>query len=283
MASREKVGLVVAMLAEAFARPTSPALFEAYHVALGDLPDRALDVAGTAVLRASGRFMPTPGELRALALTAGRGIEAQVDEAWHTVCTAIDRWGGGRSVNFRDALINATVRYLGGWEYVCRRPVEEFEKWFKRDFIATYTRFLQVGCPAKATGYLVGEVERANAGWIGRTYGRGQRFELPAPAEVAAPYVPQIESRPVAEQIARRPADVPRLELQRVGSSGFRCGPEGEDDVRPRVALAQVAGRAEGPEVSGRGAGNDECGIGGISGRDPSGDEPLRGAAGDER
>ena len=216
MASRKQVGLVVAMLAEAFGRKTTPALFEAYQIALGDVSDHAVGTAGKAALCGTGGFMPTPGQLRELALTDGRGMGSRVDEAWETLNKAIDRFGSTKSVNFRDGLINATVRTLGGWEYICQRPVEEFAKWVKRDFTATYTRLMQSGCSLDSTRYLPGAVERENAAWVGKPYGNGEKlYQHPAPEEVAAPYTPLLEAPPATQQLTQRPAELPKLEIKK--------------------------------------------------------------------
>ena len=216
MASREKVGVVVGMLCEAFNRKPSVPMIEAYYIGIGDLSDEAIDAAGTAVLRGDYKFMPTPGELRGLASTNGAGVEARCDAAWMVFNRAIDAHGGARSVNFRDALINATVRLLGGWERCCTLPKEEFEKWYRKDFFATYTRLMASGCPQEASGYLIGECERQNGGWVGQEYGKGGKpYELPAPEDVASPYEPALLSPPAAQQITKRSAGIPVIEFKR--------------------------------------------------------------------
>ncbi len=216
MASREKIGVTVAMIAEAYTRPTSPAFFEAYYVALSDLPDESIDVAGTAVLRGGGKFMPTPGEIRALAITGGAGVESRVDAAWATLVKAVEMYGHTKSVNFRDGLINATVRQLGGWEFICLKPYSDFETWVKKDFSATYTRFMQSGCSDESMRYLPGLSERENYQWIGRSdWGKGEKvFELPTPADVDSPYKPLALSPPAAKQITKRPVEIPRIQFK---------------------------------------------------------------------
>lgn len=217
MASKEKIAVTIAALCEAFNRSPTKATFMAYEIGLGDISDEQLDRAALATLQsASQKFMPTPGELRALALTEGRGVESRVDEAWSTLNRAIDKFGAGRSVNFRDGLINATVRMLGGWERICQLPVEEFEKWFQKDFRATYSRFMQSGPPVDSAGYLVGETERVNGTWVGFPCLKdGKIYELPMPEEMDSPYKPLIESPPATTQIGERPADIPRVEFRK--------------------------------------------------------------------
>lgn len=216
MASVKKIATVVAMLCEAFNRKPTTATFKAYEVGLSDVSDEQLNTAANAVLADTAEFMPTPGQLRALALTRGVGYESRADAAWMLLCKAIQKFGGGRSVNFRDGVVNAVVRFLGGWEFVCQRPIEEFEKWTKRDFLAAYTRFMQYGCPPQTTGYLIGSNEKANAGWIGREYGSGGKpYELPAPEDVGCDYEPLVLSAPKQQPVLNQwPRDVPRLELK---------------------------------------------------------------------
>lgn len=219
MASERKIAAVVAMLCEAFSRKPTVATFKAYEIGLAGVSDEQLNAAANAVLADTGEFMPTPGQLRALSQTGGCGYEAQADSAWATLCRAIDKYGGGRSINFRDAVINATIRFMGGWEYICERPKEDFEVWTKKAFLETYVRFMRCGCPTDLTGYLIGGNEKANGVWVGRAVGvEGKPFELPSPEEVGCDYQPLVISKPKQRPaLNNRPAAMPRIELKRVG------------------------------------------------------------------
>ena len=142
--------------------------------------------------------------------------EARVDAAWRSLCLAIDRFGASRSVNFRDALINAAVRHLGGWEFACQKSVDDFETWYRKDFARVYTTLLEQGCPIEAAGYLVGETERTNRQWVGKPYGRsGKLYELPAVEEMPATYTPLLESPKAIPGAPLRPASLPKLELKK--------------------------------------------------------------------
>lgn len=218
MANKQKIAATVGMLCEAFNRKPSAATFMAYEIGLDGITDEQLDRAVHSVLSGGDEFMPTPGQLRALSVTGGLGVDAYADRAWALLCRAIDKFGSARSVNFRDALINATVRFMGGWEFICQRPVEEFEKWTKKDFREAYTRFMQHGCPAELTSYLIGNNEKANVPWIGREYGSGGKpFELPAPEEVSGDYESLLISA-AGQQPAlnHRPSNIPQLQLRKV-------------------------------------------------------------------
>lgn len=218
MASKQKIAAVIGVLCEVYNRQPTAATYRAYEMGLDGISDEQLDRAGLAVLQSSTqKFMPTPGELRLSAFTEGRGIESRIDDAWRSLNRAIDRYGHGRSVNFRDALVNATVRLLGGWERVCRLTRDEFDKWYYKDFRTTYGRLMDSGCPPDAAGYLVGETERLNGPWVGQPCLRdGKPYELPAPYEVNCHYIPMLESPTAEKQICSRPDTLPKLKLKTV-------------------------------------------------------------------
>lgn len=212
-----EVAKSVGLLAATFGAEFDDLKVEAYRIGLECVGSAAIRQATRAILQSGEhKFMPTPGAIRALAMTDGQGVESRCEAAWMILNKAIDAHGAGRSVNFRDALINATVRLLGGWERCCRMPREEFDKWFRKDFIATYCRLMVHGCPLESAGYLAGECERANGPWVGYEYGKGGKpYELPAPEDVASPYEPALLSAPGAQQLTKRPAGLPTIEFKR--------------------------------------------------------------------
>ena len=69
MADKTRVTTAVVALAEAFGRKCSQGTFEAYWQGLGDLTDEQVAAAFQAAIRSPREFMPTPGQLRELALT----------------------------------------------------------------------------------------------------------------------------------------------------------------------------------------------------------------------
>lgn len=192
MASREQIAIVVGMIAEAFDRRLSDAMLEAYLLGLADVTNAQLTQAATAALRSPVPFMPKPGELRALALTDGVGLEACADRAWLRFLEARSRVGASRGVNFCDALINGTVRLLGGWCQACWRPTEELHVWFRKDFYATYARLMTAPPPANQCLPMLGE----QAGIV----------------FVPCDYVPILES---PRELAARPANLPRIEMKK--------------------------------------------------------------------
>jgi len=151
--------IIVAALAEMFNRELSHTGLLLYVQALDDLDvDTVQRAAGLAAKTC--KFFPTPVELRELAGQARPEDRALL--AWEAFATAVERVGGYASPDFDDPLINATVRALGGWQRVCELPTAEFDKWFRQDFVKTYTAFARAGVTGEVTSPLIGYFERTN-------------------------------------------------------------------------------------------------------------------------
>ncbi len=216
MAKRKTIADVVTVLAEVFGRKCTETTIAAYVMALDDLSDEQVNAAGRSLLRSTREFMPTPGQVREVATTNGRGAEAACDAAWLVLDRAVRLCGPDKSVNFRDGLINAAVRLLGGWQRVCALEGENFDKWLRKDFNDKYTMLLAQPPAPDLTGYLPGNLERENAKWIGREYGAGgNKYQLPAPEPIGCPYQPLVLSAPpTAPALSERRAEAPRLGLK---------------------------------------------------------------------
>jgi hypothetical protein len=208
----ETVAHAVGILASMFRVEADEAMVEGYAIGLHGIDPQRIKAATAAVLQQNRQFMPTAGELRELAMSDGKGFEAITTQAWQCLNHGIDRVGYTGSPNFADGLINATVRHLGGWERVCGLTLEEFEKWFKKDFQQTYLSFARNGCSAEMCRPLVGAVERESARYHGLPNPRsGKIYQLPAPVEVGADYVPVVKSLPAPVRAVR---DVPQIEFK---------------------------------------------------------------------
>lgn len=126
---------IIAGLAETFGRNMSRAGLLAYAAGLKDLPVDSIKQAAASVLRNS-RHMPSVAELREL---AGEGsVQARAVMAWDAICDAAGRIGSYHSVDFEDAVVNATVRNLGGWPELISKSGDDFFKWMRMEFIKTY-------------------------------------------------------------------------------------------------------------------------------------------------
>ena len=139
-----------------------------YEMGLEGLSVQQIEHAVKRSLKES-KHMPSPAELRELAgdvSTSERAIAAftALDQA----CAAL---GAYRSVDFDDPIINAAVRSLGGWEYVCYLGKEEFHKWFRKDFLRTYESFARSGVNGDVCRSLPGICEQSNSvkGYLTKT------------------------------------------------------------------------------------------------------------------
>lgn len=203
----------VASLAELFGRELSKPALKLFVKSLSQITDEQAEQAA-AVAASRCKFMPTPSDLIELATSQGTSYEHQATQAWQCLSRAVERHGAAKSVNFRDAVINATVRTLGGWERICGLTSEEFEKWLRKEFDRTYMRFSREGCPGHLTQPLIGSTERENSKFEGKLNPRtGQPYSLPAVVEIEASYQPAVLALPAPE---RKPAELPKLELKTV-------------------------------------------------------------------
>lgn len=146
-------------LASTFRVEPSPALYEGYWMSLDDLPLASVLTAIKSAMRQCER-MPSGAELRKLTGEMGAGTRAV--HAFGALSRAIRQFGAYGSVDFDDAVINATVRNLGGWQRVCSMEAEEFDKWFRRDFERVYSQLCATGISAEAGKYLAGVHEQNN-------------------------------------------------------------------------------------------------------------------------
>ena len=76
MTNRQAFATALAVLGAAYDRPLTPEAIEAYWLALGDIPEQLFAQATHKALRES-KFMPSPSELRELAL--GKDWKAKED------------------------------------------------------------------------------------------------------------------------------------------------------------------------------------------------------------
>ena len=123
----------VTLLAGALRQELTAPLLQGFCMALADLTAAELRQAvGRALCEC--KFMPAPAELRAF---AGRpALSARGPEAWLAVRTAMDRYDYTDSVDF-GPLVNAVVRDLGGWQYLCDQSVPDLV-WREKEFIAKF-------------------------------------------------------------------------------------------------------------------------------------------------
>lgn len=90
-----------------------------YLLALSDIDIALLRKASAHALRTGQSRMPTPGELRRLALQVITGPIPVADEAWGEVQLAIRRHGRCRRPDWSHPLIGRVIAEIGGWRRVC--------------------------------------------------------------------------------------------------------------------------------------------------------------------
>ena len=199
---KKRIADALTAMAEVFGKQASEAWFRGYCMGLEGLTAAQVESAVAKAMRGS-KFMPTPSELRELSGELSTTDRPRL--AWDEFERAVVSIGGYKSPDFADPLINATIRHLGGWQRCCELPAEEFDKWLRKDFEATYATFMRSPPGNEACGPLVGICEQHN---------RVHAADHPVPlVEVGTrlPPIPGIESRPRVSQAT----DVPRVEFRK--------------------------------------------------------------------
>ncbi len=136
MATPEKLIKIITTLAEAYGRKLGDLGLEAYRIALEDVDDLRLEMAAVSILKQPRQFMPSPGEIRELALTSGHGYRQLAEQAWQQ----FDRQNGQTD----DPLAQEILRSNGGWQRVGQMRKEEYYEWFRKRFVESYQQLLQL-------------------------------------------------------------------------------------------------------------------------------------------
>jgi hypothetical protein len=186
--------MCIAALASAFRVETDEAMFEGYWLGLDDLDLSAIKNAARKALRHC-KFMPSSVELRELSGQVSGDGRALL--AWDAFQRAVVGHGGYRTVQFDDPVINATVRNLGGWQRCCDMAPEEFDKWLRKDFLATYQSLHAAG--AGSSEPLLGIFGQQNAA-TGQHHGPSEQIEF---VRTGLPGLPELEAPK-----ERKPAEI---------------------------------------------------------------------------
>lgn len=158
--NREIFNKGMLLLAHAYQKQTTKEMFEAFFLALSDLPDAAFMASVERVVKTE-RFWPTPAVLRDHA--AGSVAQEDGSELIAIVETAFRSVGSYRSVDFGDPAINAAVRLIGGWPALCSTDVDEWRAFRSKDFIKHALHFRRYGVPDQLGLPLPGTAEIAAA------------------------------------------------------------------------------------------------------------------------
>jgi len=216
----QRITAAVAALCEAFNRQPTPATFAAYEIGLKGLSEEQVERA-TAMALAKCKFMPVPAELRELAGTGGESYDSMAERAFHVLDKAVSQLGGDRSVNFHDGGINAAVRLLGGWQKCCDQPREEFEKWYRKDFLKTYVSICRGGASEELRRYHGGRIEQQNQQWVGRTLPSGITYQPgmfgSGIEAVTVDYVPALPAPAPTKRLSDGSHEDIKVELKLIG------------------------------------------------------------------
>lgn len=148
------------------------AFFEVRHIkvtpdALRMWVDALSDLSAEELVEAFRRFnresteFPTPAAVRRFAGAVAASVDDRARVSWSVVRREIGRTGGYDSIDFDDAITNATVRAIGGWDRICDMTSDELP-FRERDFIANYGAICRTG--VGDGGALVGIVGKTNGG-----------------------------------------------------------------------------------------------------------------------
>lgn len=173
------------------------AFFEVRHIkvtpdALRMWVDALSDLTADELVEAFRRFnresteFPTPAAVRRYAGSVAASIEDRARVAWAVVRREIGRTGGYDSIDFDDAMTNATVRAMGGWDKMCD-VTDDAIPFRERDFLANYAAICRTGVGDGAP--LIGIVARHN---------KSKRFACPNPKWIETGLTPH----PMAKRLS---------------------------------------------------------------------------------
>lgn len=216
-ATRERFFRCIGAVLCAFDREATDATLQAYWWGLEDLPIEDVECACRRALSES-RRMPVPAELRELVGIAKPDDAAQI--AWQAV-EAASALGSYRAVDFADGIINATIRSLGGWPAILSRPPDEFDKWVRKDFLATYQAFLRTGASLDACAPLPG---LSQSGPVFMADGRASEWRTSPPVRIESDGVSRVPG--VAHVAGHETATTTPMRVERLRLVSLRKVPD---------------------------------------------------------
>lgn len=150
---KKRFAILIGLLHETFGKPATRPTIEGYWIALSDMEFSECEKSIYSAMRSS-EFLPTPAKIRQVA-TGGTGEELAT-VAWIDVVKAMPL-GSYKSVSFRDPVINATIRSLGGWPALFDKcSNSEDETFYRHAFIKTYRTLVSRGVDGEAAKPLSG-------------------------------------------------------------------------------------------------------------------------------
>ena len=149
---------VFTMLCETYNKQPTKSLASAYFMVLEDLTIQEFQTAVKSVL-ATRKFTNLPMPADILEIVNGNPDDVALI-ALKELEDAMSIHGAYRSVIFKNKVIMACVRGMGGWQAICQMPSEEW-KFQKQEFLKLYRAYHRNG-KYPEVDYLVGLSEHKN-------------------------------------------------------------------------------------------------------------------------
>ena len=155
---------LMVLLAENYNREYSQALQKAWETKLSQYPFERVEQAIYQYM-ATQKFPPRLADIVEMLEKSNmidkETAEALAEQAWAEVLSYMASVGAYKSVKFRDPIINAVIKNLGGWVMLCQKTYYELETTTKWNFKKLYFAYAISGsCPEVA--YLPGIAELTN-------------------------------------------------------------------------------------------------------------------------
>ncbi len=179
---KARFGDALTALGIAFGTEVGSAMREVYWRLLSDL-DIATVIRGCEAAGRKLKWFPKPAEIRDLSCES---TEVKAAEAWETVRTAMDRHDYTVSVDF-GPLVNAVVRNLGGWRWLCDQKLTSLP-FVRKDFERVFGLLV-----SKPSDSLNGESLQGSLGGV------AMRIPIGKGPAVNRPALPAREERSVGD------------------------------------------------------------------------------------
>lgn len=153
---KKTFALLIGVMHETFGKAASRPAIEGYWLSLADIEWSSCQRAiHTAMMTCD--FLPTPSKIRQIVV--GGTDEDIASQAWLDVVKAMPI-GCYKAVSFRDPVINATLRALGGWPSLFDKcSNSQDESFYRHAFVKTYCALSHGRLDGEATAPLAGLAE----------------------------------------------------------------------------------------------------------------------------
>ncbi len=219
---RANIAKAVGILAEAWRQRITDTTIDSYFIGLEGIP---IEQVMTGVHKAiqNCKFMPSCAELRDMC--GVMSLEHRADMAWNALCKAVKKHGYYDTVDFDDKAINACIRSRGGWMAIYDLTEDEFDVWFRKEFLRQYQNLCRYGVSREQAAPLLGFHQRNNSARGFHVDKRGDQLPFhPTEIVTGLPLLPNCT--PGTQEQIEAEGNYPRIELKRP--------PEPDDDDKEK-------------------------------------------------